>query len=167
MIQIIKTYRESLPSLRLIGKRYTNNDRENGSFGSKWDEWFQKGYFQELEGLGSLAENEGAYIGCMRCGEEFEYWIGMFFPSGTPVPEGYMCTDIPAGDISTCWIYGNSANGEIFGEEAHNMCLSRIKAEGWEIDSSSWCFERYNCPRFTTPDEKGNVILDYCMYLKK
>ena len=24
-----------------------------------------------------------------------------------------------------------------------------------------WCFERYNCPRFTTPDEKGNVILDY------
>lgn len=24
-----------------------------------------------------------------------------------------------------------------------------------------WCFERYNCPGFTTPDEQGNVILDY------
>ena len=24
-----------------------------------------------------------------------------------------------------------------------------------------WCFERYNCPRFTSPDEAGNVILDY------
>jgi len=27
-------------------------------------------------------------------------------------------------------------------------------------------FELYNCPRFTTPDDKGNVILDYGFYLK-
>ncbi len=27
MVEITKVYRESLPSLRLIGKRYTNSDR--------------------------------------------------------------------------------------------------------------------------------------------
>lgn len=26
-------------------------------------------------------------------------------------------------------------------------------------------FERYNCPRFTEPDEKGDMILDICAYL--
>ena len=27
-------------------------------------------------------------------------------------------------------------------------------------------FENGLCPRFTTPDENGNVILDYCFYVK-
>lgn len=36
MVEIIKVYKESLPSLRLIGKRYTNNDRGiDGGFGNK------------------------------------------------------------------------------------------------------------------------------------
>jgi len=30
----------------------------------------------------------------------------MFFPAGTPAPEGYAYTDIPEGDIGTCYIYG-------------------------------------------------------------
>jgi hypothetical protein len=30
-----------------------------------------------------------------------------------------------------------------------------------------WCaFERYNCPRFTEPDENGDVILDYGILLE-
>ena len=32
--------------------------------------------------------------------------------------------------------------------------------KGWL--PSGWYFERYNCPRYTSPDKKGNVILDYC-----
>jgi hypothetical protein len=27
-------------------------------------------------------------------------------------------------------------------------------------------FLPYGCPRFTTPDEKGNIILDMCFYVK-
>ena len=30
-----------------------------------------------------------------------------------------------------------------------------------------WFFERYQCPRFTTPDEFGNVILDTCYFIKR
>lgn len=116
-MEIIKVYRESLPPLRLIGKRYTNNDRDQyGSFSDKWCEWHEKGYFRILEELGSLPENEGAYLGCMRCTEEFEYWIGMFFTENTPVPDGFMHVDIPSGDIGVCWVYGCEDNGEIYGE---------------------------------------------------
>lgn len=167
MVEIVKVYRESFPALRLIGKRYTDNDRDaNGSFVHKWGEWFQNGYFKTLEKLDGLPENEGAYLGCMRCEDEFEYWIGMFFPEGTPVPDGYMYVDIPKGDIGTCWIYGREDNGELYGEEPHDMCMTKIADAGWELAQNPWYFERYNCPRFTSPDEKGNVILDYCVYLK-
>lgn len=167
MVEIIKVYRESFPSLRLIGKRYTNSDRgADGGFGNKWSEWFEKGYFKTLEELGSLPENEGAYLGYMRCTDEFEYWIGMFFPEGTPVPDGYMYVDIHSGDVGTCWIYGREDNGELYGQEPHNMCVSKIKEAGWQLAEDPWFIERYNCPRFTTPDEKGKVILDYCIYLK-
>ncbi|HHY83353.1 MAG TPA: GyrI-like domain-containing protein [Clostridiales bacterium] len=167
MAEVIKVYKESLPALRLIGKRYTNNDRDQyGSYGAKWGEWFQNGWFEILESLGSLPENEGAYLGCMRCIDEFEYWIGMFFPENTPVPDDFSYIDIPKGDIAVCWVYGREDNGEIYGEQPHNMCLEKIKESGWELADYPWFIERYNCPRFTTPDEKGNVILDYCAYLK-
>lgn len=167
MVEIIKVYKQSFPSLRLIGKKYLNSDRDTyGSFSNKWNEWFEKGYFRPLEELGSLPENEGASVGCMRCSDEFEYWIGMFFPENTEVPNGYEYVDIPAGDIAACWIYGRGDSGELYGDIPHNMCVSRVTEAGWNIDEDSWFFERYNCPRFTTPDEKGKIILDYCMYLK-
>jgi hypothetical protein len=36
--------------------------------------------------------------------------------------------------------------------------------EWWQND---WCFERYNCPRYTMPDNNGNVILDYGISIEK
>lgn len=167
MVEIIKIYKEKFPSLRLIGKRYTDKDRDSfGSFSNKWNEWFEKGYFKTLEELESLPENEGAYLGCMRCTDEFEYWIGMFFPEQTPVPEDYMYVDIPSGYVGICWIYGREDNGEIYGQEPHDICMSKIKDEGWKVENNAWVFERYNCPHFTTPDENGKIILDYCIYLR-
>lgn len=167
MVEIIKVYKESFPALRLIGKRYTDEDRDpNGSFSSKWCEWFEKGYFKTLEELGSLSENGDAFVGCMRCKDEFEYWIGMFFLENTHVPNGYTYVDIPAGEVGTCWIHGREDNGEIFGQEPHDMCISKIAEEGWHYSDDTWFFERYNCPRYTTTDEDGKVILDYCIYLE-
>ncbi len=167
MVEIVKVYRESLPNLRLIGKRYTEADRdEYGGFSVAWGKWFENDWFSPLEKLGSLPEAEGAYMGCMRCIDEFEYWIGMFFPEGTQVPDGYMYIDIPSGNIGTCWIYGSEDNGEIFGQEIYSMCVSEIIDRGWKLSKNPWVFERYNCPRYTTRDEKGKVILDYCIYLQ-
>lgn len=168
MAEIIKVYRESLPELRLIGKRYVDGDRgKDGGFSGQWEEWFQRGWFKPLEALGSLPENEDAYVGCMRCAGGFEYWIGMFFPAATAVPEGYSSIDIPAGDIGVCWIQGRAETGELYGQEIHDACFGRIREAGWLPACNAWFFERYNCPRFTTPDETGKVILDYCAYLER
>jgi hypothetical protein len=165
--EIIKVYKEHLPPLRLIGKRYTDLDRVDGGFGAKWGEWFRNGWFEQIEKLGVLPENGDAYLGVMRCiNNSFVYWIGMFFPTGTPVPEEYSFADIAEGDIAACWIYGKENSGELYGIKPHNSCMEKVAGQGWVLQENPWFFERYNCPRFTTPDEKGNVILDYCIYVK-
>ncbi|HHT28018.1 MAG TPA: GyrI-like domain-containing protein [Firmicutes bacterium] len=166
MVEIVKVYKESYPALRLIGKRYTNSDRgPGGGYGHKWGEWHQQGYFAVLEQLGGAPEHGDAYVGCMRSAGEFEYWIGMFFPAGTPVPPEFMHVDIPAGDAGICWVYGREDNGELYGPTVHDLCRTKILEAGWQIARDAWVFERYNCPRFTSPDDQGKVILDYGVYL--
>ena len=64
-LSIVKVYRESLPNVRFIGKKYGDNDRVDGSFGAKWGEWFQNGWFNILEKEINMLpkENEGgAYL---------------------------------------------------------------------------------------------------------
>ena len=166
MVEITKVFKESFPAFRLIGKRYTDADRgPDGGFSHKWCEWFEKGYFQPLEQIGEDSFIGGGYVGLMWYVEEFEYWIGALFPEATPVPEGYEYLDIPAAEIGICWIHGKP-DGELYGEEVHNMCLAAIQQAGWQIADEPWFFELYNCPRFTTPDQDGKVILDYGVCLK-
>lgn len=64
--EIIKVYKEHLPSLRFVGKCYTNADRK-GAFGHKWGEWFGNGWFATLEKPGELKGIENGYLGLMRC----------------------------------------------------------------------------------------------------
>lgn len=164
VVEIVKVYREHLPSLRLIGKRYADGDRcPDGGFGGKWEEWFRRDMFAPLHAIGLLPENGDAYVGFMRCATGFEYWIGAFLPAATPVPDGYASLDLPASDIGTCWLHGRQDTGELYGMEPHAMCMAKIREAGWQPAEKAWSFERYNCPRFTTPDLDGMVILDYCI----
>ena len=74
VVEIVKVYREHLPSLRLIGKRYADGDRcPDGGFGGKWEEWFRRDMFAPLHAIGLLPENGDAYVGFMRCATGFEY----------------------------------------------------------------------------------------------
>ena len=169
--KITKVTKEHLPSLRFIGKRYTNADRIGG-FGHKWGEWFENGWFASLEKLGELKDIENGYIGFMRCNfsgieNTFEYWIGMFLPENTEAPEGFAFIDLPESDVAVCWISGKENDG-IY--DMHGNCLSKFKEEGMgnfrsDYENRSCFFERYNCPRFTEQDAEGNIILDYGIYL--
>ncbi len=167
MVTILKTQRESYPQVKLIGKRYSDADRDKfGTFGEKWGEWFQKDWFSPLRsgrGLEGISDN---YVGAMRYTQTgVEYWIGVLMAPEDLAPAGYDEVEIPAGDLGVCFLYGKDGSPDLFGMEAFEACMAAIKAQGWETAPQGWFLERYNCPRYTTPDEKGNVILDLCAYL--
>ncbi len=163
--RIIKAYREDVPAMRFIGKRYSDY--------SGWGEWFANGWFDIVEqamggtdNILKIWKNGSGYVGLehRRDGELVDYFIGMFAPAGTIVPEGFVSVDFPAAGIGTTWIYGkeNEVHSAIGG------CRAAIDEIGLQFldRDGEWSFENGLCPRFTTPDEHGNVILDYCYYVK-
>ena len=169
MAEIKRVYRQTMPAVKLVGRCYREEDRVNGTFAHRWAEWFQNNLFAPLQLAGpgpEPFEDCDACIGLCRCkeGEPFQYWIGVFMPPEAAVPDGYDSVAFDAGDIAVCWVYGKEP--DIY----THCCLSRLSEEGfeWTADASGvkWCFERYVSPRFTEPDEKGNVILDMCFYVK-
>lgn len=173
MYEIIKTYKQEISSIRFIGIKYGNEDRVNGNFGSKWGDWFQSGRFEKLETLvtddfNKEYEDSYAYVGLMRWKEEekFEYWIGMFLPEGTVVPEGYDYVDFSASNLGVCWVRGYES--EVYCKE--DKCNEKLTEEGYEVitdkENALWFFERYGCPRFTQKNEEGKIILDICHFVK-
>ena len=100
----------------------------------------------------------------------FTYWIGLFFPADTDIPDGYDYLDLPESNIGVGWVCGNEENGEIYGGPPHEAVCKKIEDDGIGVfrndiagvGSDTYCFfEIYNCPRFTVEDENGNVTLDY------
>lgn len=167
MSEIIKAYKQEVSAMRFIGKKY-------GDY-SHWGEWFQNGWFDQIEnamgGVDSIVkiwEDGGGYVG-MECYKEdapFEYWIGMFTPADTGVPEGFSYMDFEACNLGVCWIYGKE-------DEVHGAicrCREELEKNGMKIvankNGAILSFENGTCPRFTTPDEKGNVILDFCYFVE-
>lgn len=167
MAEITKVFKEEVPAMRFIGKKYPDY--------SGWGEWFVNGWFDTVENamggtdkILAVWKNGGAYVGLERRknGQLLEYWIGMFAPENTEVPEGFDHIDFPKSNLGTCWIYGKE-------DETHAAvchCWKALQDAGIETCPDSGgaeiSFENCLCPRFTTPDEKGNVILDYCYYVK-
>lgn len=173
--RIIRCAKETFPHCRFIGKRYTPADYVNGNFAVHWGEWFEKGWFDPLEALGTEAfrrvyPDADAYIGLewmgkTADGDAFFYWIGMFLPEDTPVPEGYECIDFAFDNIGVCYVQGEES--KTYGMESETY--KRVIADGMKIrerDGGIYDFERYACPRFTSPDENGEVILDLCYFIE-
>lgn len=170
MATITKVYTQQVPAMRFIGKKYGDEDRVDGGFGVHWGRAFETGLFERLEKLadGQLFEDAGAYIGLMRCkdNEPFVYAIGMFCPAGTPVPEDLDSFDFPASQLGIGWLYGPEP--ELYCKE-HEVA-QKLGEAGLSIcndaQDACWFFERYACPRFTQPDEQGNVTLDIGFFVK-
>lgn len=161
-IEIIKSYIEDCPACRFIGKRYTLADSVNGGYGHKWGEWWQKDYFAPLDKLPHMPIVGDSTMAALRVvSGELEYWIGFFCPPDVEAPEGYEAVDIGPRRYAVLWKKGDEQGDELYGLESHNLCLEELRRQGWKRVEDDWCFERYNCPRFTTPDGAGRVILDY------
>ena len=155
-VKILEVKRESSPKARLIGKKYEGIPN--------WGEWWENDWFSILEKNESLAINGDAYIGAVHIVDGMpERWIGMFFSVDTEVPSGFDYVDIEPKEYAVCYLYDKENSGDFFTMDTHNMCLEELKTLGLKRKEDDWCFERYNCPRFTTPDDNGNVILDYAI----
>ncbi len=176
-IEVTKVYQEPFPALRFIGKRYTNDDRKDGGFGVQWSEWWSKNKFGNMKAAISCAPFDESTIGLMTMRGDmtgFTYWIGLFFPADTNIPDGFDYLDLPVSNIGVGWVCGNEENGEIYGGPPHEAVCKKLGEAGigdFRNDiagkgSDTYCFfERYNCPRFTVKDENGNVTLDYGNYI--
>ncbi len=168
-MEIVKVYKESMPKVKLIGKRYTDRDRNaNGTFSGQWQAWFRQEWFDTLKQCAELPNASDDYLGAMRMNGQdggFEYWIGIFCAPEAQAPDGFESAEIAAGDIGVCWLYGDEKTGELYSQTASDMCMAALKEQGWNFSGTGWFLERYNYPRFVVPDEKGNVILDVCAYL--
>ncbi len=168
MAEIVRVLRESMPEVKFIGKKYGQDDvTSQGGFAHKWGEWFQNGYFEELRGSGKgLEKISDDYIGLMKMSATgMEYWIGIFMAPEDDVPEGFGSVNLPASEIAVAYAYGSDKDGDIYTEETFMKGVTAWQNEGFAISPDAWCFERYNDPRFTVPDEQGKVILDLCIYL--
>ena len=175
-IEVTKVYLEHFPALRLIGKRYTNDDRVEGGFGAQWNEWNAgDGFTAMKKAVGAEPFSEDA-LGLMTMRGDmsgFTYWIGLFFPEGTKAPDGYDHLDLPESNIGVGWVRGKDENGEIYGGPPHEAVCKKLDDDGVgkfrnDIEgpgSDTYCFfERYNDSRFLVKDADGCVTLDYGNY---
>lgn len=166
-MEIVKVYKQSVPATRFIGKKYGDADRVDGGFGMQWGQWFENGWFAPLEPMAADYEDGGAYIGLMRWkdGEPFEYYIGMFLKPESAVPEGYESVDFGEGDIAVAWLKGPENEVYSHEDQAAQACGKEGYNAAADGSGAFWFFERYACPRFTTPDDKGEIILDVCHFM--
>ena len=181
-IEILKVYKEHIPAVRFVGKMYTDEDRidddPNGGFNKYWMEWHKNGWMDILQKLPQIENIDNSPIGLMGIEHKdgvhcnFEHWIGIMLPENTTVPNGFSSVDIPESDIMVCWVYGSDKTGEIY--DCHDLCMEKMFEGKWEKIRNDlkgkdrnwvWWFERYNNQRMSNEDEKGNVILDYGMFI--
>ena len=157
--KIVEVRRENCPGALLIGKRYKG--------APDWNEWWANDWFARLENQLRLPFNGDAYIGAVRVvNGSPERWIGMLFPETAAVPAGFEAVTIPPLNYAVCYLYAKEGSSDFYAMETHQRCLEALRAQGFTRNEDNWCLERYQCPRFTTPDEHGCVILDYAISIR-
>ncbi|NLW70689.1 MAG: hypothetical protein GX061_06370 [Eubacteriaceae bacterium] len=165
MAKITGIIDEFLPATRFIGKRYS----EIGH----WNEWWEGFFFEKLETTidenGGLPnwESAGGYVGMEKRREGIltDYYIGMFATPETPIPEGFICIDFDRTNLGTCVIYGKE--GEV--HDVLDKCRKALTDRDYTIketpEGAVYSFENCLCPRYTDPDENGNITLYYSYFV--
>ena len=166
---IIKVYKQTVPAMRFIGKNYGSGHHPD------WGDAFHSGVFEKIEKASggekshTLYEDADAYLGLYYRNSEtdgYDGWVGMFAFPDTEVPEGLGSIDFPEQSLGICWIYGTL--DEVY--HLVSQCPDVIKSTGIRIQSDEkgyiGFFERDQCPRMTTPDKSGNIILDYGYFVE-
>lgn len=157
--EIVKVHIETLPTLRLIGKRCLCSPKD---FGAKWNEWLKEGWFEQIRKLGAVPENGAVYLGATQP-DSWYYWIGLLFSPGTHAPEGFEYEEIPESDYAVFELFGKKT-GELFGEEGITLCMAEASKRGLVMKEKGWGIERYI--QSDIPNEKGNLLFEFLMAIE-
>ena len=154
VVRITNVYKKNLPALRLIGKRC---DCGIHNFVGDWDEWFENGWFEQLERLAPTTDNGDMYLGVTD--NNGGYWIGLLFLPGTPAPDGFEYAEILASKYAVCEFEGKK-DKELLGEDGIKLIIEETEKNGLkpELIWHGWCMERYSRPN--PQDGKGKVLFD-------
>ena len=155
-----------MPEVRVIGKqiRYSMDAMMHGDnrIPGLWEQCFADGIFGRLE-ADAAQVYDPAYVGIMldwdRGDGDFTYVCGMLMKPGAETPEGYVSYPISAAKAAVGYIQGSDVQ-DVCGS-AHAETEKALREHGHTNANMGWCMELYNCPRFTKPDENGQIILDY------
>jgi predicted transcriptional regulator YdeE len=167
---IFKTYKQKIPALRFIGKKYSGpfTDSFYKERRNNFVDWRLNHLFTAIEKLSdkdprTIYEGGDSYSVLMKSNsnenaEINEYWIGMFMPKGTSVPAGYEMIDFPKSKLAVC-----SVNGKWNSIINYDVdCRKKLSDEGI---GNNWYFQRFNWRTFFDDDNHGNRILEYCYFI--
>jgi len=164
---IFKTYRQEMPALRFIGKKFTEpyDDSFYKRALTNLDNWRWNHLFDEIEKQidkepKTIYQGGDSYNILYRKNYKvIEYWIGMFTPKGTNTPMGYEKIDFPKSTLEVYRVYGK--RDSIINYDAE--CRRKIAEHGiCRQDEINWFFQRFNWHRFFEEDKYGKRILEYC-----
>lgn len=137
MVQINSVFNETLPDVRLVGKRY----RDDESFSLKWKEWKENDWFSTLADPKSLYSS--SYVGAKHIvNGALEYWIGMICLPNTNVPKGFEYIDIDEVNLAVFHLQGKAYKLTSF--NTHNSCLDELNKNGMTRFEDHWCFECFD-----------------------
>lgn len=171
MGKIIKCEIKELPKLFVVGKELLINMQEhktNNRMGGFWQDCFADGTLSTLEEQADFVF-EDAYVGFMadwdKVDGNFVYVVGMLLKEGFILPEGFVARELPSQSVAIGWIQGKDTADVC--APAHELTEKALTEQGYTSQGMAWCMEYYGCPRFTTPNENGEIILDYYIPCKK
>lgn len=157
-----------LPALYVVGKaeRYPMDaimQNDNNPLPAQWEKCFADGTFDTLNKYTDALFSPD-YIGAMmdwdRGDGAFTSVIGVLMHTlPEPLPEGFTAHPIAPSTLAIGWIRGKYT-ADVCGV-AHQETEKALREAGYADDGMTWCMEVYNYPRFTTPDEHGEITLDY------
>jgi hypothetical protein len=148
----------TVPSSRFIGKRYDGYPN--------WGDAWENGWFDAIEAAGEQSPvNDGSY--CVLYGRDGTHWLGEFMKPGTPAPEGLDVVDLPERKAVMFFIKGQQGDcyTTAYDTEAMYNIITDMEIPRPDESREFRAFERDNCPRWTDPDEDGNLTLDWAIML--
>jgi len=159
------------PEIVIVGKyiHIFSNDCQEGKnpIPAFWGKCFEEALFAKLETLADFIHNP-AYVGYMDTNNgvwkngEGRYICGMMMKPGVVVPEGFTAHTLKPAKVAVGWIKGKKSNEATVFANAHGLTEKAVVKKGLKLwGGHDWCMEVYTSPRFTTPDENGDIILDY------